>query len=227
MKASFIRFAAALAAGVGAFSWNAIASADNQVVEPTPAQQPAPVVQQPAPPAPMSQSVVVAPQQPAPVAQTTTTSGTVPGPVIVNNGEAPRSAERAHEYAGPNRTLLMSGIIVMGVPYLASVGVAASSNHTGDDNLYVPVIGPWLDLGHRGDCPAGSSACDNETANKLMIGADGVLQAIGALQIVGSFVFPETRSATTVAATKYTPAFTLTPAKMGKTGYGLTAFASF
>jgi len=222
MKASYIRGAAALAAGVAALASSAIARADNQVVQPAPVQQPAP--QQPA----VSQPVVVAPAAPAPAATTTTTSGAVPGPVVVNNGDSPRgTAEGSHEYVGPNRALLMSGTIVAGVPYLASVGVAASSNHDGDNNLYIPVIGPWLDIGSRKDCPVGSSACDNETANKFLLGADGVLQAVGALQIIGSFMFPETRSVTTVAATKYTPALTLTPSKMGKTGYGLTAFASF
>ena len=45
--------------------------------------------------------------------------------------------------------------------------------------------------------------------------------------VLGSFLFPETRSVTTVAKTKWTPELTLTPAKMGKTGYGLTAFATF
>jgi len=224
MKASLFRGATALAAGVAGLSLSAIASADNQVVQPA---APAPAPAQPAMSAPVVVTQPAAPAAtPAPAATTSTTSGSVPGPVVVNNGDAPR-AEGAHEYAGPNRALLMSGIIVAGVPYLASVGVAASSNHNGDNNLYIPVIGPWLDIGSRGDCPVGSNACDNETANKFLIGADGVLQAIGALQIIGSFMFPETHSVTTVAATKWTPELTLAPAKMGKTGYGLTAFASF
>lgn len=218
MMASYRLGAAALAAGVVAFSWTATASADNVVVQPQqPAQQSAPAAQ----PAP----VVVTPpaQQPA---QTTTTSGSVPGPVVVNNGDAPR-AESSREYVGPNRALLMSGLIVAGVPYVASVGVAASSKHDGDSNLYIPVVGPWLDMGSRGDCPVGSSACDNETANKFLLGADGVLQAIGTLQIIGAFIFPETRSATTIGATKYTPEITLTPSKMGRAGYGLSAVAEF
>lgn len=220
MKASFIRGASALAAGMAFLSLSAIASADNQVVQAPPAQ-PAP-----AQPAPVVVTQPAAAPAPAPAATTTTTSGSVPGPVIVNNGDAPR-AEGTREYVGPNRALLMSGIIVAGVPYIASIGVAASSNHEGDSNLYIPVVGPWLDLGSRGGCPAGSSACDNETANKFLIGADGVLQGIGALQIIGSFIFPETRTTATIAATKWTPELTLTPAKMGKTGYGLTAFAEF
>lgn len=222
MKGSF-GLGAALAAGIAALSWTGIASADNVVVSPS--QQPAP---QPAP----AQPVVVQPAPaaaPAPAATSTTstTSGAVPGPVVVNNGATRSDAESSSTYAGPNRTLLMSGIIVAGVPYLASIGVAASSKHEGDNNLYIPVIGPWLDIGQRGDCDVTKSGCDNETANKFLIGADGVLQALGTLQIIGSFMFPETRSVTTVAKTKWTPELTISPAKMGKGGYGLTAFATF
>jgi len=223
MKVFIVRGAAALIIGAAALTLQSTAKADNVVVSPSQtAPAPAPAPAPAAAPAP----VVVAPAPAAPT--TTTTSGSVPGPVVVNNGGSPRSAESSdHEYVGPNRKLLMSGIIMAGVPYIASVAIAASSNHHGDDNLYVPVIGPWLDIGHRGDCPVGSSACDNETGNKILLGVDGVFQAVGALQILGSFIFPETREVTTVPATAFTPALTLTPTKMGKAGYGLSAFAEF
>jgi len=216
MKAFIVRGAAALTIGAAALSSTSIAKADNVVVTPQ-GTQAAPA------PAPAPAPVVVAPAAP----QTTTTSATVPGPVVVNNGGAPSAEASNHEYIGPNRRLLMSGIIMSGVPYIASVAIAASSNHSGDDNLYIPVVGPWLDIGRRGDCPVGSHACDNETGNKLLLGIDGVFQGIGALQILGAFIFPETREITTVPATAFTPAMTLTPTKMGRSGYGLSAIAEF
>ena len=53
---------------------------------------------------------------------------------------------------GPNRALLHSGVFMLGVPYVASIIVAAGSDHPGDSNLYLPVAGPWMDLGSRGSC---------------------------------------------------------------------------
>ena len=165
-------------------------------------------------------TVVVQPQaQPQPAPQSS--------PVVVANAAPPARERESVEGAGPNRYLLTSGLIVFGVPYLTSVAVAASSPHDGDDRLYVPLLGPWLDLGSRPGCPVSEKNCDPETGNKVLLGADGVLQALGALQIVGAFLMPETRSVTTVPATAYTPAMTLTPQKMGKDGYGIGAFAQF
>ena len=53
---------------------------------------------------------------------------------------------------GPNRELLHSGILALGVPYVASVVVAATSDRTEDKHLYIPVAGPWMDLANRSGC---------------------------------------------------------------------------
>lgn len=155
------------------------------------------------------QQTIIIPSQPAPAPAATRT-------------------EAAEEYAGPSRALLFSGVVTLGVPYAASAIVAAESDHQGDKRLYVPILGPWLDLGDRGDCNVRSSSCDNETTNKVLLVGDGVLQSLGVLQIVGAFVFPEKRIATThVAATKYTPELTITPARIGRGGFGLSAVGRF
>jgi hypothetical protein len=36
--------------------------------------------------------------------------------------------------SGPNRALLHSGLFTFGVPYIASIAVAATSDHAGDNN---------------------------------------------------------------------------------------------
>jgi len=175
---------------------------------PTTVVQPAPTtVVQPAP----TQVVV----QPVPVGQATTTSG----PLLVNQ------KEEKTEGAQPNTALLTTGLVMLGGFYVTSVIVGASSDHQGDGHLFVPIAGPWMDIGDRGGCPAGSS-CDGETTNKVLLGADGVFQALGALQIIGAFLMPETRTVATVHTTAFNDV-TFTPARMGVGGYGFAAFAAF
>src|SRR5579859_7782694 len=119
------------------------------------------------------------------------------------NAQTVVTTRPAHETVvtgGPNSALLSSGLFAFGVPYVTSVIVAASSNFEPDKHLYVPVVGPWMDFANRGDCGGlAQRTCDNETANKVLLVADGVLQGIGALEIVGAFLTPETH---TVVATE-------------------------
>jgi hypothetical protein len=174
----------------------------------------------PAPAAPTTNVVV---QQPAaPAATTTTTSA----PVMVGAPEPAAGSETESGYA-PNRYLLASGLVVFGVPYVTSVIVAAQSDNSADHHLYVPIVGPWIDMGTRQGCPTGSTNCDAETTNKVLLGVDGVFQAIGALEIVGALLSPEHRSVTTVQTTGYVKEVTFTPMRLGYQGYGLGAFASF
>jgi hypothetical protein len=127
--------------------------------------------------------------------------------------------------SGPNRALLNSGLFAFGVPYIASVVVAAESEHPGDDKLYIPVVGPWMDLANRGDCGhLGQPTCDAETGYKILLVADGIFQGIGALDIVGAFVFPETR---VVRVARSERRLLVAPAPIGKSGYGVAARATF
>jgi len=126
---------------------------------------------------------------------------------------------------GPNSALLGSGLFAFGIPYVASVIVAAESDHAGDKNLYVPVAGPWMDFAQRGDCGGLTQpSCDNETAYKVLLAADGILQGIGAIEIVGALLMPETHAVTTVATE---PSIKLGPSRVGRTGYGLSAVGTF
>lgn len=222
MKALIVRNAVALlTVGAAALCWNAPANAQTVVV---PSQQPAPpppsntVVVQPgqtqAPPP--SQTVVVAPGATEPQPQTAVV-GTAP---VAPVAEGPAPINR------PNRALLMTGLVLFGAPYVASIGVAAGSPHVGDSNLYIPVLGPWLDLGARGGCPANGD-CGTETGNKVLLVGDGILQTVGALEIAGAFIFPETVGVTTVATNKSGGFLSLTPAKVGRDGYGMAALGQF
>src|SRR6185369_470889 len=108
--------------------------------------------------------------------------------VVVQGPAAPARSEHV-EYAGPNWGLLGPGLAVFSVTYFSSVLVAATSTHEGDKNLYIPLVGPWLDMATR--CP---TACDGDTGRKVLLGFDGVFQGIGAIAIVTSFFVPDRRS---------------------------------
>jgi hypothetical protein len=125
---------------------------------------------------------------------------------------------------GPNRELLHSGILAFTVPYAVSVVVAATSDRSEDKHLYIPVAGPWMDFANRSGCGhEGEPSCDKETAYKVLLVGNGILQGIGALEILGSFVFPETR---TVSA-KTEQRLLVTPYYAGNGGVGLSAFGRF
>jgi hypothetical protein len=142
------------------------------------------------------------------------------------NAQTVVTTRPAHETVvtgGPNSAMLSSGLFAFGVPYVASVIVASTSNYDPDKNLYVPVAGPWIDFANRGSCGGfGQRTCENETANKVLLVADGVFQGIGALEIVGAFLMPETY---TVVATE--PRVVVGPSRVGQSGYGLAAGGTF
>ncbi|HVU03267.1 MAG TPA: hypothetical protein VHE30_16015 [Polyangiaceae bacterium] len=126
----------------------------------------------------------------------------------------------------PNQSMLASGVFAFGAPYVASVIVAAESDHPGDHRLYYPVAGPWLDLGDR-YCPAGR-ACSNEGLYKGLLVADGILQGIGAFDLVGAFLFPETVTTRSAASSspRQTATVRVSPTPMPG-GYGLIAAGAF
>ena len=133
------------------------------------------------------------------------------------------------ETTGPNRALIRTGILVLGMSYVPAFMVASTNPRPDDDYLYFPVAGPWLDLAHRQPC----TSCENESLNKALLVTDGIFQGIGALEIVGSFLFMETRVAATsirnpkgVASAGHRIPVSITPTYVVG-GYGITAAGEF
>jgi hypothetical protein len=124
---------------------------------------------------------------------------------------------------GPNRAMLSSGAWTLGLSYVPALVVAIESSESADKNLYVPVAGPWIDFAER-DCPT----CRHETANKVLLVTDGIFQGIGALQILGSFLFVETRTSAAEAEPRVakSPPLRVTPTRLDG-GYGLAARGTF
>jgi hypothetical protein len=90
------------------------------------------------------------------------------------------------EYTGPDRGLLHSGIWTLGLSYVPALVVGIESTLPEDRYLFAPVAGPWIDFAKR-DCPT----CNHERLNKVLLVTDGIVQGVGALEIVGSFLFVE------------------------------------
>jgi len=127
----------------------------------------------------------------------------------------------------PNSAMLSSGIVAVGVPYIASVVIGAESSHPGDRNLFVPVAGPWMDLGDR-HCTIGEP-CNHEGLYKGLLIADGIFQGLGAPEIAGAFLFPETVTVTGAASRQSKPRTAgvhFAPSSVGG-GYGLAAVGVF
>ena len=125
----------------------------------------------------------------------------------------------------PNRFMLRSGVFTLGAAYVPSLVVAIESDRAADNHLYAPVVGPWFDLAARGHC---SGDCSGEAVNKVLLVTDGVFQGLGALQIIGSFVMPETRTVALHNADGSTAlALSVMPAKLGHGGSGVLAVGSF
>jgi len=125
---------------------------------------------------------------------------------------------------GPDRALLHAGVWTLGLSYVPALVVAIESSEAADKNLYVPVAGPWIDLAAR-DCPT----CEHETANKVLLVTDGVFQGIGALQVVGSLLFVETRSVAGEGEPRVAKVKPLqvAPARLAGGGYGFAARGTF
>ncbi len=122
-----------------------------------------------------------------------------------STGRADEAVVVEPEYAGPedavayvkrtpNADLIIGGIFLFGSAYAFSAVAAGTSEVPSDRHLWVPVAGPWLDLANRPACGAGAQrpGCQNEPVNKAMLVASGLMQGVGALQMVGGLLFPKT-----------------------------------
>jgi hypothetical protein len=94
------------------------------------------------------------------------------------------------QHRRPHRALLITGLVLLGGSYGASAIVGAKSDRSSDEKLFLPVVGPWLDLKSR-DC--GVNVCDKEGFNKALLIGDGALQGLSALSLLLSVVIPEPR----------------------------------
>jgi hypothetical protein len=133
-------------------------------------------------------------QQPYTSTTTTSTTTTTGAEYQENVG-----AERAGYTYRPNRALLATGAGIFIASYGASAIVAASNDNTSDDNLFIPVAGPWIDLADR---PCGLFDCGStEDWNQVLLIGSGVAQGAGVALALLSLVVPEHHEAAIAKAT--------------------------
>ena len=140
---------------------------------------------------------------------------------ILDGRRAPSARARLGRTRRHQPTLLGSGVGTFVVGYAPSVVVGIVGDHKGDDNLFIPVVGPWLNLGKR-DCSgatvltsngpyelASRSNCGTSDIERAALIASGVVQGAGVLQMLGSLFVPQRRVDVVVGSRG--PSFSVTP----------------
>jgi hypothetical protein len=160
-------------------------------------------------------TVVPAPPPPPPTVR-------IEPPAVIVAPRTPRDVI-TYEERTPNTGLIASGLLMFGLSYGTSVVVGAVSDHPGDQALYVPVAGPWMDLGMRANDCRGGDCYASEVGNRVLLVTNGLLQLGGVIQVLGGFLLPQVR---TVTRTAEVPGVRVTPT-VSAASVGIQASGSF
>jgi hypothetical protein len=122
---------------------------------------------------------------------------------------------------------LIAGPIVLGVPWALGLLFASAANYENSSGwLVVPALGPWITLAsrHRSNCSNSFDSCvdtglDSMVQTTLVL--DGLMQGAGAAMLIAGIASPKKVLARNIGR------FTLTPAHIGRTGYGGLLSAQF
>jgi hypothetical protein len=147
-----------------------------------------------------SQTVTNAPSA-TPTSTTTTTSAddaTASSSAATTTLSPPPSGESVVVYnkQRPNKALLITGSALLVSTYVTTAALAAANGPDADKNLYIPVVGPWLNLADR----TTASGRAGDTRDTVLIAGSGVLQGAGAALLITSFFVPEKVPAARISA---------------------------
>jgi hypothetical protein len=139
------------------------------------------------------------PATPATPVSTTTTTAASDDPVAL--APAPATASAAPKAEGttlyqkrtPNRFFLYVGGAALAGTYATTAVIAANNGSIGDHDLYLPVVGPWINLASR-------DSSTTSTGDTILIVGSGVLQGVGAGMVIASLFIPEKYATATIAA---------------------------
>ncbi|AKV04702.1 hypothetical protein AKJ09_11365 [Labilithrix luteola] len=157
---------------------------------------------------------------PPTVGTTTTTQGEMPqymGSPQVGPQERDVTVYRKTR---PNIPLLTTGGLLLAGTYTATAIVGGTSDRQADKNLYIPVVGPWLNLADR-QC----DGCAHESGNIALVILSGIGQGLGAGMTIASFLIPQKVAAATITAGNVK--MNVVPTSVGKGGAGLGAVGTF
>jgi hypothetical protein len=138
---------------------------------------------------------------------------------------ASESAQSADDSTGG--TLLVSGLVTLTLSYIPAFVLATQSTLPIDQRLYAPVVGPWLDLANRPACGPTTVLCNTEIAAQAMLVADGIVQAVGAIQVLVGLGSLANESSSNNVKVVDKVGVRVTPAQFGAGGYGLAAIGKF
>lgn len=128
-------------------------------------------------------------------------------------GPEPEFEAEATSRSFPNVPLLTTSAMAFTIAYVPAVIGGAVSDRN-DDDLYIPVAGPWMTL---------ANDPSETTGQKVLLVVNGAVQGIGALGMLASFFVPQTRTKNWYTIGKSD--VQLTPSMLGT--YGLTASGRF
>ncbi len=108
---------------------------------------------------------------------------------------APTSAERTvlYDKRTPNRFFLYTGGAALVGTYTTTAVIAANNGSIKDHDLYLPIVGPWINLASR-------DSATTSTGDTILILGSGILQGVGAGMVVASLFIPEKYATATIAA---------------------------
>ena len=130
-------------------------------------------------------------------------------------------------YSHPNNAMLGKGIFTFLGSYVPSVLVGVVNDNSYDKRLYIPVLGPWLDLAERPGCGGfGQSTCGAEAGYKVLLIVSGGLQGLGGVLTALGLTLPERQVLVPPAIAKG-PTLHVLPASVGRGGYGMEARGTF
>jgi hypothetical protein len=132
--------------------------------------------------------------------------------------------ETAPKQRLPNRKLLYVGAGVLAAGYISSVIIAATSSHDGDDWLYAPVIGPFVDLAVRGCAGPTATNCGTSTGHGAGLFVLGLAQVVGAATLTMAFLVPESERGPTAPQPPPAPTLSIAPARLSQYSWGLSVF---
>jgi hypothetical protein len=163
----------------------------------------------------------------------------MPGPMELRYIEGRQVPPGYHPETRIRKGLVISGSILLGVPYFLSLSVAASSKNSADRWLYAPLVGPFADLVARKDtCTTAATSfgtntsCSNEdTSARFFLMADGLMQVAGSTLLILGLSLPQhvlvRDDAPYVGASDSRVAWSVAPRAFGRSGYGLGLVGTF
>jgi hypothetical protein len=106
----------------------------------------------------------------------------------------PGESTTVYQRHRPNTPLLVTGGVLLAATYATTAALSGSNGPIADRDLYLPIVGPWINLADR------DTNRENNTRDTVLIAGSGVLQGLGALMLVTSFFVPENVPAARISA---------------------------